>query len=107
MPRFALASGFLTGKYRTKADLARNDRGHEAAKYLNRRGLRIIAVLDEIARELEAPVAAVALAWLLTRPRVVAPVVSASRPAQVNELLQAVSLTLTRHHIAELDRVSA
>jgi aryl-alcohol dehydrogenase-like predicted oxidoreductase len=106
MPRFALANGFLTGKYRSKSDLAKNERGAEAAKYLNRRGLRVVATLEDIAEELEAPIAAVSLAWLLSRPRVVAPVVSASRPAQVNELLQAVTLRLTRHQLAELDRVS-
>jgi aryl-alcohol dehydrogenase-like predicted oxidoreductase len=107
MPRFALASGFLTGKYRQKADLARNERGGEAARYLNRRGLRVLGMLDEIASAQGAAVASVALAWLLTKPNVVAPVVSASAPAQVADLTGAAALTLTRHQIADLDRVSA
>jgi aryl-alcohol dehydrogenase-like predicted oxidoreductase len=107
MPRFALASGFLTGKYRQKADLARNERGGEAAKYLNRRGLRVLAMLDEVAAAHGAAVASVALAWLLTKPNVVAPVVSASAPRQVTDLTAAATLTLTRHQIADLDRVSA
>jgi aryl-alcohol dehydrogenase-like predicted oxidoreductase len=107
MPRFALASGFLSGKYRSKADLARNTRGPEAAKYVNRRGLRVLSALDVIAREVQAPVAAVSLAWLLSRERVVAPVVSASKPGQVAELVTATSLRLTRHQLAELDRASA
>ncbi len=107
MPRFALASGFLSGKYRTKTDLARNSRGAETAKYLTRKGLRVLAALDEVAAEVSAPVAAVSLAWLLSRPKVVAPVVSASRPEQVYQLVEAVSLHLSRHHLAELDRASA
>jgi aryl-alcohol dehydrogenase-like predicted oxidoreductase len=106
MPRFALASGFLTGKYRSRADLARNDRGHEAAKYLNKRGLRILAAVDQVAAEQEASNATVALAWLLAKPQVVAPVVSASRADQVLDLMAAASLHLTRHQVALLDRVS-
>jgi aryl-alcohol dehydrogenase-like predicted oxidoreductase len=107
MPRFALASGFLTGKYRQKSDLARNERGGEAARYLNRRGLRVLGMLDEIAAAHGAAVASVALAWLLTKPNVVAPVVSASAASQVADLTAAASLSLTRHQIADLDRVSA
>ncbi|MGV8970599.1 MAG: aldo/keto reductase [Microbacteriaceae bacterium] len=107
MPRFALASGFLTGKYRTKADLARHRRGAEAATHFTRKGLRVVAALDAIAREQGCSVSAVALAWLLTKPNVVAPVVSASSAKQVGELAEAASVNLTRHQITELDRVSA
>ncbi len=113
MPRFALASGFLTGKYRTKADLAGNGRGREVARYLNKRGLRVIAMLDDIAAELSRvsekriDTASVAIAWLLTKPHIVAPVVSASRPEQVRSLASAVRLQLSRHQVAALDRVSA
>jgi aryl-alcohol dehydrogenase-like predicted oxidoreductase len=107
MPRFALASGFLTGKYRSKADLARNERGGEVAKYLGKRGAKVLAVLDEVAAAQQTTVASVALAWLLSKPNVVAPVVSASRPEQVGELTAAVDLQLTRHQLADLDRVSA
>jgi len=107
MPRFALASGFLSGKYRTRGDLAKNHRGGEAAKHLNRRGLRVLGVLDDIADAHEQTVATVALAWLLSKPNVVAPVVSASRPEQVGELTAAAHLRLTRHQLADLDRVSA
>ncbi|CAN5212957.1 aldo/keto reductase [soil metagenome] len=107
MPRFALASGFLTGKYRQRADLARNERGGEVAKLLNRRGLRILSSLDSIAAAHDTSVASVALAWLLTKPNVVAPVVSASQPEQVLDLAAAPHLVLTRHQVAELDRVSA
>jgi aryl-alcohol dehydrogenase-like predicted oxidoreductase len=107
MPRFALASGFLAGKYRTRADLAKSNRGHEAGRYLSRRGLRVLAVLDAIAGEHDTSVATIALAWLLTKPLVVAPVVSASRPEQVADLVAAASLRLSRQHVTELDRVSA
>jgi aryl-alcohol dehydrogenase-like predicted oxidoreductase len=107
MPRFALASGFLTGKYRQRADLAKNERGGEAAKLLGRRGLRILSCLDSVAAAHDASVASVALAWLLTKPNVVAPVVSASHPEQVFDLTAAAHLSLTRHQVADLDRVSA
>lgn len=106
MPRFALASGFLAGKYRSKADLAGRERGGEVAKYLGRRGLRVLSVLDSVAADLETSAASVALAWLLTRANVVAPVVSASRAEQVPDLMAAPALRLTRHHIADLERAS-
>jgi len=107
MPRFALASGFLTGKYRARSDLAKNERGGEAAKLLNRRGLKVLASLDSIAAAHSTSVASVALAWLLTKPNVVAPVASASRADQVLDLTAAATLQLTRHQVSELDRVSA
>jgi len=107
MPRFALASGFLTGKYRTKADLASSSRGHEAGRYLSRRGLRVLAVLDTIAAAHGTSVATIALAWLLTKPLVVAPVASASRPEQVSELVASATVRLSRQQVTELDRVSA
>jgi aryl-alcohol dehydrogenase-like predicted oxidoreductase len=107
MPRFALASGFLTGKYRSRSDLAKNERGAEAARYLGRRGARVLAVLDRIAAAHEVSVASIALAWLLSKPNVAAPVASASRPEQVADLTAAARVRLTRTQIAELDRVSA
>jgi aryl-alcohol dehydrogenase-like predicted oxidoreductase len=107
MPRFALASGFLSGKYRTRGDLAKNQRGSETAKYLGRRGLRVLGMLDEIAQTHHQTVATIALAWLLSKPNVVAPVVSASRPEQVGELTAAAHVRLTRHQLADLDRVSS
>ncbi|MET4781975.1 aldo/keto reductase [Glaciihabitans sp. UYNi722] len=107
MPRFALASGFLSGKYRTKADLGRNSRGIEAARYLNKRGQRILAALDQVAWEQRVSVATAALAWLLAKPDIVAPVASASLTEQVHELVAAASVQLNRHQVAELDRASA
>ncbi|MCY7411755.1 MAG: aldo/keto reductase [Salinibacterium sp.] len=107
MPRFALASGFLTGKYRQRSDFQKNERGGAVAKMLTRRGLRILASLDRIAAVHSASVASVALAWLLTKPNVVAPVVSVSSAEQVAELALSTRLQLSRQQVAELDRVSA
>jgi len=107
MPRFALASGFLSGKYRSRGDIAKNGRGAEAAKYLTRKGLKVLSVLDRIAAAHGVSVATVSLAWLLTKPNVVAPVASASRPGQVDDLVAAARLPLTRAQVAKLDRISA
>jgi len=107
LPRFALAAGFLSGKYRSRADLERERRGAEASRYLNRRGLRVIAALDRVAHELGVEPATVALSWLLSRPRVVAPVVSVSGPQQLDAIMAAPRTPLARHHLTELDRVSA
>ncbi|MGV8884010.1 MAG: aldo/keto reductase [Microbacteriaceae bacterium] len=107
MPRFSLASGFLTGKYRSRHDIARNERRGAVAKYVNRRGLRVLAALDRVAAEHGVTVATIALAWLLGKSNVVAPVASASRPEQVDELTAAARVQLTRHQVTELDRASA
>lgn len=107
MPRFALASGFLTGKYRARVDLGRNARGAEAAKYLNRRGLRVLAALDLVAARHETSVATIALAWLLTKPNIVAPVASVSRPEQVAALTASTRIQLSRSQVADLDRASS
>jgi aryl-alcohol dehydrogenase-like predicted oxidoreductase len=107
MPRFALASGFLTGKYRSRSDMAKNQRGSEVAKMLNRKGFRVLAALDRVAAAHEVTTATIALAWLLGKPNVVAPVASASGPEQVAELLAAPGIQLTRHQVTELDRASA
>ena len=106
MPRFALAGGFLTGKYRSRADLARSSR-ESAGKHLARRGLKVLACLDRIAAQQGHAVATIALAWLLSKPGVVAPVASASNADQVDDLVAVAGVQLTRHQVAELDRVSA
>ncbi|MCU1585168.1 MAG: aldo/keto reductase [Microbacteriaceae bacterium] len=107
MPRFALASGFLTGKYRSRADLAKNSRGTDLARYVTKRGQRVLGALDQVAREQQVSVATVALAWLLTKPNVVAPVASATHPSQVKELVAAAAIQLGRHQVASLDRASS
>lgn len=94
IPYYGLASGFLTGKYRTEADLAKSPRGAGVKKYLDVRGQRILAALDEVSGRLHATPAQVALAWLMTRPAVVAPIASATSLPQLEDLLQASELKL-------------
>ncbi|MEO5534317.1 MAG: aldo/keto reductase [Pseudolysinimonas sp.] len=104
MPRFALAGGFLTGKYRSKTDILGNRRESEVARFLNRSGLKVLHTLDTVAAEHELPLATIALAWLLSKPNVVAPVVSASTGDQVFDLVAAVAVSLTRSQLTALDR---
>ena len=104
---FSLASGFLTGKYRTEADFAKSARGSSMGKFLNPRGLRILAALDDVARRYAATPAQVALAWLIHRPSVTAPIASATSVAQVNELIAATRLDLDAGAIQALDQASA
>jgi aryl-alcohol dehydrogenase-like predicted oxidoreductase len=107
LPYFALANGFLGGRVRRRADLRRDARGERQARHLGRRGLRVLRVLDEVAAAHDTVPAAIAIAWLLARPTVVAPVASASRPEQVDALVAAANLVLHRSEIVELDRASA
>ncbi|KQR54971.1 alcohol dehydrogenase [Leifsonia sp. Leaf336] len=106
MPYYALANGFLTGKYRSKSDLSADARSVRASAYVNRRGMRVLAVLDRIAAEHRVSVASVSIAWLLAKRTIVAPVASASRPEQVDGLMAAAGIRLTRAQMLELDRVS-
>jgi aryl-alcohol dehydrogenase-like predicted oxidoreductase len=105
---FSLAAGFLTGKYRSEADFGKSPRGARSVpKYMNSRGMRILACLDEIAAETRAEPAAVALAWLMTRPAVTAPIASATKPEHVASLVVATKLLLTKSQIERLDTASA
>jgi len=104
---FSLAAGFLTGKYRSEADLGKSPRGGGIKKYLNERGMRVLAALDAVAARRDSPAAAVALAWLLARPSVTAPIVSATSMEQLNTIISAVDLKLDADDIAELDQASA
>jgi aryl-alcohol dehydrogenase-like predicted oxidoreductase len=104
---YGLAAGFLTGKYRSEADLGKSPRGGGVKKYLDARGLRILAALDEVATSHEATPAQVAVAWLLAKPVVTAPIVSATSTAQLDELAKAVRLTLGPATIEKLDEASA
>jgi aryl-alcohol dehydrogenase-like predicted oxidoreductase len=103
---FGLAKGFLTGKYRSPADLGQSPRGGGIGSYLNARGMRILAALDETAAELRATPAQVALAWLIARPSITAPIASATRPEQIEDLIAAMHLTLDRGAIERLDASS-
>jgi aryl-alcohol dehydrogenase-like predicted oxidoreductase len=108
IPYFALASGFLTGKYRTAADAAKSARGKSAVeKFLNARGLKILAALDDVAQRRRSSPASVALAWLMARPGITAPIASATRVEQLNELVAATRLTLDKTDIEQLNAASA
>lgn len=105
---YALASGFLTGKYRSAADLAKSStRGGAAKRYLNPQGLRVLDALDAVASAHQATPAQVALAWLIARPGVTAPIASATSVPQLQELMGALSLALGADEIAALDAASA
>lgn len=108
IPYFSLAAGFLTGKYRSQADASKSLRGPGVVKkYLNERGFQILDALAAVAREYHSKPACVALAWLLTRPSVTAPIVSATSPAQLNDLVEATKLKLGAQAIVQLDEASA
>jgi len=104
---FALAAGFLTGKYRSEADFAKSARGGGMSKYLNPRGLRILAALDRVAADKHATPAAVALAWLIDRPGLTAPIASATSVEQLGELIAATRLRLDADAVRALDQASA
>ena len=101
---FGLARGFLTGKYRSTADLGQSQRGGGVADYLNERGMRILATLDEVAGEIRSTPAQVALAWLIARPSITAPIASATSLDQLEDLIAAANLRLDK---AAIDRLTA
>jgi aryl-alcohol dehydrogenase-like predicted oxidoreductase len=104
---YSLASGFLSGKYRSQADLADKTRGSRVEKYLNERGLRILGALDRVAERHGSTPATIAVAWLIARPSVTAPIASATSVDQLKSLAAAVHLMLTGDDIRELDEASA
>ena len=105
---YSLAAGFLTGKYRTKDDLSQSPRGAGIAKqYLNERGRRILAALDQVAELYDSTPTRVSLAWLIARPSITAPIASATSLAQLNDLIAATKLELDQAAIELLDQASA
>lgn len=105
-PYYALASGFLTGKYRSENDFSKSPRGQGVAKYLNKKGQNILNALDEIAKKHDTVPAAVSLAWLSAQPNIGGPVASATSKVQLREILSSVTLNLDEADLALLDRVS-
>jgi aryl-alcohol dehydrogenase-like predicted oxidoreductase len=103
---FSLASGFLTGKYRSEADLDKSKRGGGIKKYLNPRGYKILAALDKIAAEYNTTPAAVALAWVMARPGITGPIASATSIEQLKEIGRAAELNLSPEAIALLTTAS-
>ncbi|RPD38796.1 aldo/keto reductase [Chitinophaga barathri] len=106
IPYFALASGFLTGKYRTAEDITNSSRAKYLGKYMTERGFRILDALDNVAARYHAKPAMIAIAWLMNRPGVTAPIASATSLTQLDELLRAVSLKLDTDAMDQLNAAS-
>lgn len=94
IPYFSLAAGFLTGKYRSAADLAQSPRGTRVERYLDDKGMRILAALDQVAEHTGASLAEISLAWLVAQPGVTAPIASATSVSQLESLVRGVQLEL-------------
>ncbi|HYL19047.1 MAG TPA: aldo/keto reductase [Burkholderiales bacterium] len=107
IPYFPLAAGFLSGKYRSEADLSKSKRGQGNKKYLNERGFRVLAALDKVAKQYGSTPAKVSIAWLLARPSITAPIASATSIDQLNDLIDATKLKLERASVEELSRAAA
>ncbi len=107
VPYYGLASGFLTGKYRSADDLGKSVRGGRMRDLLEGKGAEVLAALDSVAEETGATVAQIALAWLMAQPGVTAPIASATSAQQLEELLPAMSLTLTDDQLARLTDAGA
>jgi len=107
IPFYGLANGFLTGKYRTREDLAKSTRGDRVEAYLDGRGMRVLEALDSVHAETGAPLAAIAIAWANAQPGISATLASATSVEQLDQLTAAMNLTLTREQIARLDEASA
>jgi aryl-alcohol dehydrogenase-like predicted oxidoreductase len=103
----SLASGFLTGKYRTEKDLSKSPRGKGVKKYMTPRGFRILDTLDQVAKQYSSTPSKVALAWLMTRPSVTAPIASATNLNQLNDLVESAKLKLDRSAVELLNQASA
>ncbi len=103
---FSLASGFLSGKYRSEADLGKSARGQLVKKFLNERGFKILDALDQVAQKHNATPARVSLAWLLARPSITAPIVSATTLEQLKDLTASVELKLDEPSIQLLNQAS-
>ncbi|HEY1687991.1 MAG TPA: aldo/keto reductase [Solirubrobacteraceae bacterium] len=106
LPYFALAQGFLTGKYRPGGPEVQSHRAGSASQYLDERGKRVLAALDAVAASHETPLAAVALAWLIAQPGVLAPIASARTVQQLQDLLPTATLTLDDAELAQLTDAS-
>jgi aryl-alcohol dehydrogenase-like predicted oxidoreductase len=104
---YALASGFLSGKYRSTADLNKGQRGAAVKNYLNERGFKILKALDQVSEQYNSGQASIALAWLIARPSVTAPIASVTTLSQLDDLVKAASLKLNMEDIAILDEASA
>ena len=105
-PYYGLANGFLSGKYRSQEDLAQSPRGLRSAEYLDGKGPRVLAAMEEVAAETKAAMATIALAWLKVQPGITAAIASATSRKQLGELIAALSLDLTPGQIEALNAAS-
>jgi len=103
IPYYGLASGFLSGKYRTEKDFSKSARGAGMHKYMNDRGFRVLDALDKVAAQYHVPQATIALAWLLDQPAIAAPIASATSKAQLLELVKCVEIKLDQEALRLLD----
>jgi aryl-alcohol dehydrogenase-like predicted oxidoreductase len=107
LPYYGLASGFLTGKYRSPADYGKSVRGDRMAKYFEKGGERVLTALDAVAAETGATPAQVALAWIAAQPGITAPIASATKVEQLEELLGVLTLELSGEQVERLSAASA
>ena len=106
IPYYGLAAGFLTGKYRSAADFGKSPRGAGMNRYLNPRGLALLAAMDKVAAHTDAALAEIAVAWIVAQPGITAPIASATTVAQVESLARGARLVLTADDLALLDAVT-
>lgn len=99
----SLASGFLSGKYRSENDFSRSLRGHGMKKYLDKKGFAILQALDILSKKYDTAYSTIALAWLIQHPNVTAPIASATKSSQLKELMAAVELQLSQEDLALLN----
>lgn len=105
---YSLASGFLSGKYRSEADLGKSAaRSSRVKGYLNDKGMKVLAALDDVAKRFSASPAQVSLAWLMAKPTVAAPIASATSAAQLSEIMKAATIKLDAAAVEQLDKASA
>ncbi|MGZ3924000.1 MAG: aldo/keto reductase, partial [Flavisolibacter sp.] len=107
IPYYGLAMGFLSGKYRSQSDLSQSARGKGVQNYLTPRGMKILGALDTVAKRFDVTQATIALAWLIARPAITAPIASATSVQQLQQLVKAATIKLDDESIRELDTASA
>jgi aryl-alcohol dehydrogenase-like predicted oxidoreductase len=100
---YSVASGFLTGKYRSERDFSKSARGHGMKKYLNKKGFAILKVLEELSEKYACSYATISLAWLIQNPLVAAPIASATNETQLRELMQSTEINLSEPDIQKLN----
>ncbi|HEY5367996.1 MAG TPA: aldo/keto reductase [Hanamia sp.] len=107
IPYYSLASGFLTGKYRSEKDLDKSQRGHGIKKYLDKRGMSVLGAMDKVAAEQKVELSQIAIAWMLHKPFITSAIASATKEKQLDELIHATSISLSKEQMNELDEASS